>query len=338
MDSIEPESFLPAACKRQLLEVPLETGEGAEIPLLRLVGSQPGPLLAVIAAQHGIELNGSVAACKVLAELQANELKGELLVIPLANPLAYAHRRHFLSQEAEEPYSGDNPHNMNRTWPGNRTGNSTERLTAALWEAGVKQADAVLDLHCWEALGCSAVLATPDQLEFARAFGLPRIEVGPRIDADEGRPESRMLLHTALNAGKSALTLELAGQYGVYPQSVREGVRGLRNSLAYLGMYLFELEAPANYYVSDSCERILVTAPIAGIFEPAIRAGVEVTAGELLGTVWSVLEGVRAELRAPQAGLVESLGPLRPHGDIRLTPHHAGLAEGEGVARLLVQT
>ncbi len=179
MDSDESESFLPAACKLQLLEVPLESGEVVCIPLLRLVGSQPGPLLAVIAAQHGIELNGSVAACKVLAELQANKLKGELLVAPLANPLAYAHRRHFLSQEAEEPYSGDNPHNMNRTWPGKREGNSTERLSAALWEAGVKQADAVLDLHCWEKLGCSAVLATLDQMEFARAFGLPRIEVGP---------------------------------------------------------------------------------------------------------------------------------------------------------------
>ncbi len=147
-----------------------------------------------------------------------------------------------------------------------------------------------------------------------------------------------MLLHTALNAGKNALTVELAGQYSVYPQSVREGVRGLRNSLAYLGMYPFETEVPANYYVSDGCGRISVTAPIAGIFEPAIRAGVEVAAGELLGTVWSVLEGVRVELRAPQAGLVESLGPLRPHGDIRLTSHHAGIAEGEGIARLLVQT
>ena len=337
MEAAAPTNFLPPAGSRRQVQVPLAEGEVALIPLIELRGAKPGPRLAIVAEQHGMELNGVVASCKLLAELDPDRLAGQLLVAPLANPLAYARRRHFATQEAEEPYSSDDPHNMNRTWPGQAQGNSTQRLSAALWQAGIAQADVVLDLHCWEDLGCSATLATEDQLELARAFGLPRIEVGPRITSDSGRPEARMLLHTCLAAGKQALTVELAGQYRVYPRSVAEGLRGLRNVLAHLGMYDFEQVLPQRCYVSSQCQRLTVTTPVAGVFEPALLPGAEVAEGELLATVWAPGEALRVELRAPATGLVESLGPLRPHGDIRLTPHHAGLAEGEGAARLLVQ-
>ena len=62
----------------------------------QFAGLQPGPRLIVLGGVHGNEVCGTLALRRLLGELDRGELavvRGLLTVVPVANPLAHAHRR-----------------------------------------------------------------------------------------------------------------------------------------------------------------------------------------------------------------------------------------------------
>jgi uncharacterized protein len=106
---------------------------------------------------------------------------------------------------------------------------------------------------------------------------------------------------TAADLGIPAITAE-SGECGILePASVERHLRGLRNVLHHLKMLDGEpeqLPAPVEH---DSW--IWLTTEAEGWWQPAVRTGQDVAAGDLLGTVAPVLGGEPAEVRAPEAGV-----------------------------------
>jgi len=162
-------------------------------------GSRPGPKLAVIAGQHGMEPTGPAVLANLLHELNPSRIRGTLCAIPLANVEALRcgfeceiPRRELARALKLSMKPGHCPlglkrntcgRNLNRLWPGNRRGSIHERLVAAMWEHVAVDADCVIDMHCWQDWGPpGAIFYDEASLTAARHFHIPYLHRYPQSD------------------------------------------------------------------------------------------------------------------------------------------------------------
>jgi hypothetical protein len=106
----------------------------------------------------------------------------------------------------------------------------------------------------------------------------------------------------AAAAGIPAITAEAGGCGLVTEAAVAAHVRGLDGVLRYLEMSPDGPAPTAPVYLNSF---IWPRTPVAGWWEPAVRTGAEVSAGQLLGTVSTVDGGTVLEtFTAPAGGVI----------------------------------
>ncbi|MBB6646674.1 succinylglutamate desuccinylase/aspartoacylase family protein [Halobellus ruber] len=240
-----------------------------------------GPTVFVQAAQHGIELNGPAALRRLHARLLDAEIAGTVVVVPVANPLAFDHRS-YLTPEAYDAFNS----NFNRIWPGDDEGSFQERLVANVWPL-VESADAAVDLHTGmpEMLEHVRFDANDDDARaIAEAFGTGFLLSDTDTAGDDFAGKFRL---AAAEAGVPAITAELSNSRTVQRSAVESGVEGVRNVLRELDVIAGAPAAtPDRQFLRDDAPRVIAGA--SGLFE--LRAGLsvgdEVGEGEELGGVF----------------------------------------------------
>jgi len=313
------------------LGVDLADGTRVEIPVGILNGTGDGPLLYLQAAQHGLELNGIAAITKLLKEQSPSGLSGTVVAVPVASPLALRARRHWPGMGPEEAYS-DSPHNMNRTWPGDPEGNEAERMSYVLFHQIVVKADYAVDFHAYSRWTASSVLV-PEwdkaSLEMAEAFGLTFLSLFKR---PESGPAAKMFTTVTTERGIPAITVELSGQWDLYPKSVEEGYRGILNLMRHLGMVEGEPEPPKRRIVMERIPPVEVRSPVEGLFLPLKDPEAEVKKGETLGRLIDTLRLEEMDVKSPMDGVIFRIGRGRPHTDVKLPAMHALVDRDEVIA------
>lgn len=147
---------------------------------------EPGPRLVVLGGVHGNETCGSAGIERIVAEFDAGALallRGELTLVPVANPLA----RRRMRREGER--------NLNRlfrpTAPGRQPADYEARITDRLCPL-LERHDVLLDLHSFQSQGEAFAMIGPRDNQgtlepFSRAFeegqlalhlGTPRVVEG----------------------------------------------------------------------------------------------------------------------------------------------------------------
>src|SRR5215218_4704604 len=115
-------------------------GEALEIPYARIQGrAGDGPHLTVVAGVHGCEYTGMAAVMRLIDRLDAEALRGTVTAVPIVNQPAFWSRSAFVV-----PVDGKN---LNRCFPGDPAGSYTDVLAHELFEAFIRPADVLLDLH-----------------------------------------------------------------------------------------------------------------------------------------------------------------------------------------------
>jgi predicted deacylase len=208
----------------------LQDGTKVDIPVMVARGVEDGPTLLVNALTHGPEIPGIEVIRRVMRlELDPKSLKGTVIAIPIANPLAVQHCKYGSYQDDLQ---------MDRTFPGNSKGSMTQRLACALWEEAALQADYILDLHCNSAPAMPLAVMHPGknrQTEvkaenMANAFGIPIVYIPAELMSHG------LLTNTAMAHGIPALNMELVGTRRLEPKYVEIGVKGVLNVMKWLGM------------------------------------------------------------------------------------------------------
>lgn len=279
------------------LRVDLGGDEVLAIPYADVVGEAgDGPHLTVIAGVHGTEYTSIAAARELLAGLRPAGLSGTVTVAPVINLPAFWARTPFVV-----PLDGKN---LNRSFPGDANGSAAERIAAAVTEGLIKGSDYLIDLHAGdlpEALEPFALYdaspVEPRARDLAVAYGLGHLVRQPA----QGRTVAGSTSAAAADLGIPAITAE-SGQCGILDRdAVQAHLRGLRNALRHLGL----LPGPAAAFAPPAEHEgwIWMTADDAGWWEPALRPGVPVAAGDLLGTVAPLIGGKPAPVTAPAAGV-----------------------------------
>ncbi|MFH5800313.1 succinylglutamate desuccinylase/aspartoacylase family protein [Haladaptatus sp. CMAA 1911] len=270
-----------------------ETRDGGQfgLPVAVINGADDGKTLYIQAVSDGDELNGLGVVNRVVPQLDPEDISGTILVTGLVNYHGF--------QVAEHRNPIDDT-KMNRTYPGNESGTSSERIAAATFEAA-SRADLILDLHQGSTsrminearVRCGPRHRLHDEcLELAKVFDCGYI-------LDQKGPEGQ-LARAAPDEGIPTIDPELGGCVGWDEESIRYGVDGVFNVLRYYG-FLDEDVTVNTQTRATGFDRY--GAPSGGIVTFEKDLGDEVSPGETLFTITDVFGKLKAEVTADRTGI-----------------------------------
>lgn len=288
---------------------PMLTGGITQLPLHCIRGREPGPTLGVIATVHGDEPQPIRALKNILDELEPSAFRGMLLVVPVANPFAFAHSSRQSPDQHEQT-------NLWSAFPGNPAGTLTQRYAARIRETVIDPADYFVEFHSGGSAGRIQA----------------RVDFDPSIGERSGKKAKAMayafarggvrLIHGvplakasapgfALSRGIPAISVEIGGAY--LPEAEENKYRkcleaGIRNLLVHLGMHTGRQRRSTLVYF-DFANRVEANPSCGGYLLSRKTAfsdiGKKVRKGQLLGEMLDPYSlEVREELRSPADGII----------------------------------
>lgn len=275
-------------------------GMPVTLPIFLINGAQPGPTLTLTAGIHGAEYPCVEAALRLGRSLDPATLRGQVIIVPSANPIAFAARSIYIT-----PPDGKN---LNRQFPGDSCGTFSQALAHWLFTHVISSGDYYVDLHggdMIEALvpfgstavtGDDALDATAEGL--ARAFGIPYIVLPTGTGSGIGGATHI----AAAAAGIPALLAEAGGQGILDEPSVEILERGVRRVLAHLEMC--EPVGPPAEPPRKLTGWSWLRADVAGFYYPTVAVGDEVRQGQPLGKITDAFGNVLQSMEAPQDGVI----------------------------------
>jgi predicted deacylase len=277
--------------------VPVDVGTATlEIPVAIIHGSRPGARVAVTAGIHGAEYVSIAALREVVLGLDPSAVSGAIVAVLTASPAAFAARTIYIN-----PLDGLN---LNRQFPGDRTGSATQRLAHWLTTQVIAGSDAFVDMHCGdmnealvsftgiEETGDESVDARSRQL--AEAYGLRYLLIG----ANPG-----MTTSAAGALGIPAVLGEVGGQ-GLWPHDdVALHAAGFRRVLQAAGLIDAAPTTPAHRTEILRMEAWM-RATTTGYWHPAVAVGDRIPAGTALGEIQDAFGDVLERPSAPMDGVV----------------------------------
>jgi predicted deacylase len=296
----------------------LPAGEPMTIPVVIVRGATDGPTVWLHGCVHGDEYCGAFIVHELVRTVDPSQLAGAVVALPVLNVTAFQVGRRM------SPFEHFAKGDLNRCFPGNPEGATTEQMAYAIYQELRRYADYFVDFHTaltpdvrW-ALFANAEGEVGKKGEgLARAFGFRSTLPAP-MDILAG---SAMV--TAARDGIPSLIVEAGGIGSAFDRAtVLDGAERLRNVLRHLGMLPGAVTeyGPLTYFSNFAW----VNATRGGLFQAAVRCGQQLEKGDLLGRCYDAHGGLVEEVRSPHPGIVLAInpGPLLPSGDILV---HIGL-------------
>src|SRR4051794_2073376 len=184
------------------------------IPVTIFNGREDGPVLALVAGNHGYEYPPILALQMLRARVNPKKLAGAVILVHVANMPSFLGRTVYFSPVDQK--------NLNRVYPGKKDGTVSDRIAYAITNEVIARCDYLLDLHCGDGNESLRpyVYQTVTQSEEmnGRIAALVTMCGFSHIVIDRGRPadpeNSMYCSNTAITRGKPAVTIE-AGFLGV---------------------------------------------------------------------------------------------------------------------------
>ena len=282
----------------------LPGGRPLDIPVIVLNGATDGPCVWVDAVIHGDEPEGTLACHMLDAELDPQQMRGQVILVPVLNVPAF------------EAAQRGNPldtftYDLNRIYPGREGGYLTERLAHAHSEWMREVADYEISIHSGGAHSylSETIFTTtqPEAIELAKAMGKDWPLILKNI-RPSGSPPAVMF-----EAGKYGLTVELGGRPALFPQEFHRCGRtladGILNVLRSYDMLDGKATRASTWYTGV---QHALLAPISGMFvaEPSLEFQKFMKQGDLIATIVNVYGDKLAQLHAPVDGMIFGLRAL----------------------------
>ena len=264
----------------------LASGMDLRLPLHRVTGAQPGPVLGITASIHGDEYLPIEVVRQVVTQLDPAQLRGSILAMPVANPLSF---------EAQTRNVPIDMLNLNRVFPGDPDGWLTEQLAAFIANRFVPELEYLIDLHAGGAQPTVDYVYILNDEGMSRAFGFAAMYHPTHTFVGT-------LSEAALPRGIHNIVVEMGGGMLANEAYIERGVRGVFNVLKHLKMLPGEPEGiPAKQTVVT--EMSVMRPHFGGLLYPRLMLrdiGMIVPRDTLLGTIISpyTFETLE-ELRSP---------------------------------------
>ena len=254
----------------------LAGGDEAALHLHEVIGERgAGPTIGISAAVHGDEFVGTQILMAMMRRLTDSDLKGRLLLLPVANPYSF---------EARTRHNPIDDLNLNRVFPGMAGGWFSEQLAHTIVQEFLGRVEVLIDLHAGGARPTVDYVYIFNDEKLSRAFGSKLLYRPDSISP--GTVYGGTLSGLAVERGIPTVTLELGG--GAIDQApyVARGAEGLANALRALGVLPGEPRMRDDQIILS---RIDIVRPTEGGFlrTEAPPLGERIEEGAVLGRVFS---------------------------------------------------
>lgn len=272
--------------------VNLYTSAPVTLPVVVVRGEEPGPVLFVSAALHGDEIIGVEIIRRLLRLPVLSELRGTLLAVPIVNTLAFLHQSRYLPDRRD----------LNRSFPGSKTGSLAARLASIFLHEVVDRADYGIDLHTGaihrpNLPQIRGDLANAETLRLCKAFGIPLLL--------NSEPTEGTLREYTTRRGIPMILYESAEALRFDEVCIRIGVQGVLNVFYELGMLEQRRSVrrqPMEPVIAESS--IWARSPASGVLRAQVALGDVVQAGQELGVVGDPLSENETSVTSPATGVV----------------------------------
>jgi hypothetical protein len=248
-----------------------------------VVKNGSGPTILLMAGNHGDEYEGQIVLTRLVRSVDSGAVQGRLIILPAINlPAAMAGAR----------VSPLDQGNLNRSFPGDPAGGPTARIAHYLYTVIFPMCDGMQDLHS----GGSSL----DYMPFAsmRLSGRPEHDGKLMAALEAFAPPIGLVwaydIETSLaqGAANDLGLVNLSGEFGGRGAVSLDGIgiieQGMPRFLDHFGVMELPRDAPAppETGLMEVRDRdYYVLAPEAGLFEPSVRLGDTIGAGQPAGQV-----------------------------------------------------
>lgn len=253
-------------------------------------GKKPGPVLCLMGAVHGDELNGVAIIRKFLKSKKINNINGTIIAVPIVNIYGFLYQQRYLMDRRD----------LNRTFPGSGSGSLASRVAHLFFHEIVVKCTHIIDFHTGAASRINlpqirSTLNNKQSLDFARAFN------APVILKSDNRAGS---LREAATAKKiQCLVYEAGEALRMDALSIKFGIKGIFNILAYLKM--LDKKSNPNALSSLICNTsVWVRAKTSGLFNPKVNLGNAIELKEKIGTIANPMNLSEEKIVAPIPGII----------------------------------
>lgn len=238
-----------------------------------------GPRVLLLSGNHGDEYEGQVTLCDLARTLQPEDIKGRIIILPMANyPAANAGMRTSPIDEG----------NLNRSFPGNADGTPTPIIAHYIESVLLTDCDYMVDLHS----GGSSLHYLPTVVgrqgrtpeESQKVYDLMKIFGAPIGFMFPAGSEDRTSTAAAARKGVISILTEMGGSGTVTPDILKIAKRGVRRVLGHIGSLRNptpDLTAPLPVRLTRAnSQDWFVYATEDGLWEPLVDLGDEVKKGQ----------------------------------------------------------
>lgn len=270
-----------------------ETRDGSEVglPVAVINGEDDGKTIYIQAVSDGDELNGLGVIQRLIPRLDPQQVSGTILVVGIANWHA------FHVAEHRNPIDDTK---LNRAYPGDPQGSSSERIAAATFEVA-RRADLVIDIH----QGSTSRMIHETRIRCGRHHELHDecLKLAKIFDCgyilDQQGPEGQ-LAREIVEEGIPAIDPELGGNVGWDEASIEIGLQGVENVLKHYGFINGNKSVPSQTRIAGFDQYY---SPVGGLVRFESDLGAEVARGDTLFTVTDVFGSDRSTVRADTSGI-----------------------------------
>ncbi len=301
---IADEIIKPGSRKR--LELPvarLPTQTMLSLPVIAINGIESGPKLWLSAAIHGDEVNGVEIIRQVLEKVDAKQLRGTLIAVPIVNVFGFIEQSRYLPDRRD----------LNRSFPGSSGGSLAGRLARLFIKEIVSKSTHGIDLHTAAVHRINlpqirANLNDDETYSLASTFGTSVIIHSSTRDGS--------LRQAATAIGKPVLLYEAGEALRFDRDAIEFGVKGVLRVMAKLNMYSGPFDEIKNLPI-EIRQTKWMRSPRSGILRLHVGLGDRVEKKQQLGIISDAFGDTNIKIKASINGIVigHVQNPLVNQGD-----------------------
>jgi len=230
-------------------------------------------------------------------QLDLNQLKGRLLIVPVANVSGFHAGSRTVPEDGRD---------LNRCFPGNSKGTLSERIACFIFTELVAAADWGVDLHdsgTGSVLLPHARVHEQELLDLGAAFGTEFIMKTRLPPGYHGI----LSIEASKRFGRPFFHVEVGGGTVLWEHLIEQGMTGLWNLLVYQGMLPGKVVLPRQQFFLPGRDDLAMPAPIEGLLTQHVALGQAVVKGQSLATIENPLIQKHAVIRARTNGFVHDL-------------------------------
>jgi hypothetical protein len=278
-----------------------------KMPIEVISGKKDGPTIFICATIHGDEINGIEIVRKLLNLVEAKNICGKLIAIPIVNIFGFNDHSRYLPDRRD----------LNRCFPGLKNGSLASQLAYKFMQEIVLKSDIGIDIHSGSLhrFNCPQIrvdLSNKSNLDLAKTFNAPIIVNSNLRDGS--------LRHACAVADIPIIVYE-GGEILRFDQnSVAIGLRGIFNVMHKIGMIekipdelIFKNKNPVFLARGSSWIRAVQS----GIFSSDVHLGEKIKKSQIIGSISNPFGDNKIEICSPEDGVVigKTMMPLINKGD-----------------------